>query len=341
MSDHEPTMKYERPPATQPPTGPPTSIREALGKLVWVVAICITLAVICSTAGFLLWKKGTDFVAERARLGPWADICESNKEIEKKMFLAMADKENVKVDSPVAAAPPETPEDDPSKTKNFMGGDGKDISTALRQEVESVFLTGGDVDVEFMPLGQAIPNRTVTILNFWATWCGPCKEEFKDFEKFFAKSSWGDKVRFVPVAIDGDPRSNYLPNPNIEFPSNTKTRLVSRSERAVRKALKSQGIYGDQDIDTLPATIVLDCARKARWVNLGALTTEASWGELRGVLDNLVGKLDTQQCKREEATQKADYPAKKETEAVDKAADGVDTASNNPQKTVDGNTETP
>ncbi len=36
------------------------------------------------------------------------------------------------------------------------------------------------------------------VINYWATWCAPCREEFPDFEK--AKQDFGDKANFVMVS---------------------------------------------------------------------------------------------------------------------------------------------
>ncbi|MEH7109626.1 redoxin domain-containing protein, partial [Bacillus sp. JJ1764] len=38
------------------------------------------------------------------------------------------------------------------------------------------------------------------MLNFWATWCPPCKAEMPDMEKFH--SEVGDKVTILAVNID-------------------------------------------------------------------------------------------------------------------------------------------
>lgn len=39
------------------------------------------------------------------------------------------------------------------------------------------------------------------VINFWATWCGPCRSEMPAFEELYAK--YGDEVSFVMINVDG------------------------------------------------------------------------------------------------------------------------------------------
>lgn len=48
-------------------------------------------------------------------------------------------------------------------------------------------------------LAQA--GDTTLVVNFWATWCGPCVKEIPDFEQVRATSS-PEKVRFLLVSLD-------------------------------------------------------------------------------------------------------------------------------------------
>ena len=47
----------------------------------------------------------------------------------------------------------------------------------------------------------ARPSDTTYVVNFWATWCGPCVQELPDFEKVRTAQA-GQKVKFVLVSLD-------------------------------------------------------------------------------------------------------------------------------------------
>lgn len=47
----------------------------------------------------------------------------------------------------------------------------------------------------------ARPSDTTYVVNFWATWCGPCVQELPGFEQVRAANA-GKKVKFVLVSLD-------------------------------------------------------------------------------------------------------------------------------------------
>jgi thiol-disulfide isomerase/thioredoxin len=57
--------------------------------------------------------------------------------------------------------------------------------------------------LKFPALQQRLarPSDTTYVVNFWATWCGPCVQEMAGFEKVRAAQA-GKKVKFVLVSLD-------------------------------------------------------------------------------------------------------------------------------------------
>lgn len=60
---------------------------------------------------------------------------------------------------------------------------------------------------------------TVTVVNYWATWCPPCIEETPELVR--AANGYGDKVRFVGISIDyGQPEAvrKFIAKYKIPYP---------------------------------------------------------------------------------------------------------------------------
>lgn len=73
---------------------------------------------------------------------------------------------------------------------------------------------------------------TPTVLNVWATWCGPCREELPAFGRLQADA--GTRLRVVGVAQDAPGRSaeyaadNALPFPSVQDETGDLSRALRR-----------------------------------------------------------------------------------------------------------------
>jgi thiol-disulfide isomerase/thioredoxin len=57
-------------------------------------------------------------------------------------------------------------------------------------------------DLDGKPLSIAAAHGKVVLLNFWATWCGPCREEIPDLIGLQAK--YKDRLQIVGISVDDD-----------------------------------------------------------------------------------------------------------------------------------------
>lgn len=94
----------------------------------------------------------------------------------------------------------------------------------------------------------------VTLLHFWAVWCGPCRMELPAFVEF-AKANESEKLRWVAVAND----------PSFEVVDEH----LRREGIAMESLLDSTGAtMNSWQVNAIPTTIVLDGSGKelARYV---------------------------------------------------------------------------
>ena len=101
-----------------------------------------------------------------------------------------------------------------------------------QQPGNSQTVTAPDFTVEDMdgnPVSLSDFVGTPVVLNFWASWCGPCKNEMPDFNT--AWSEYGDRVQFLMVNLTDNTQETlesakaFLATANYGFPVFFDTKL--------------------------------------------------------------------------------------------------------------------
>jgi peroxiredoxin len=95
----------------------------------------------------------------------------------------------------------------------------------------------------------------VVLLNFWASWCGPCKQEMPHLNRLYDKYRASGFV-LLGVNIDDDARaaSNSAVKLGLRFP------VLLDADKAVSR------LY---DLGSMPATVLIDRDGRVRFLHRG------------------------------------------------------------------------
>lgn len=106
----------------------------------------------------------------------------------------------------------------------------------------------------------AHPGKPI-LINFWATWCEPCREEMPALQRFAER--WRARGLVVLTVAVADPRQravDYLWDNQIELP------LIADSAQALSRPWGARAV---------PTTLVLDRRHRIRLQGLGAIDWDA------------------------------------------------------------------
>jgi peroxiredoxin len=95
----------------------------------------------------------------------------------------------------------------------------------------------------------------VVLVNFWATWCGPCREEMPQLNKLYDKyRSSGFVLLGVNVDDDANKGMEVAHKLGVKFP------VLLDTDKKVSK------LY---DLATMPSTVLIDREGRIRYVHRG------------------------------------------------------------------------
>lgn len=129
------------------------------------------------------------------------------------------------------------------------------------------------VDGESISLSEQ--RDKIVLLNFWATWCGPCVREMPAFETL--AKEYKDEVYVIAVNCMED--------------KNTVSKFVKEKGYTFPVAYDVDGeICMKYPSDGIPYTLIIDKEGIVQRIYLGAGTAEEQYEEYKKAIDDLLGK---------------------------------------------------
>ncbi len=113
------------------------------------------------------------------------------------------------------------------------------------------------------------PNGKPLLVNFWATWCDPCREEFPDLVK--ANAAYRGKVDFITISLDDlvdkdTTVPKFLTEMKAEMPTYL---LITPDEDAAMKAVTPEWA------GNLPMTILFAADGSTAYLRKGKIRADA------------------------------------------------------------------
>lgn len=131
-------------------------------------------------------------------------------------------------------------------------------------------VTGFDGEARSLPE----PGRPV-LINYWASWCGPCRRELPLLSAFSAEQG-GNGIQVIGIALEApDPARAFLATVPVHFP--TAWEAPGLADSSVRLG-NARGV--------LPYSVLVDAEGRIRGRRIGAFTDDAdlrAWVERSGV----------------------------------------------------------
>jgi len=113
---------------------------------------------------------------------------------------------------------------------------------------------------EFMDEKGNIQNTStlrgkVVFINFWASWCPPCRAEFPSIQKFYEKYEGNDDLVFLTINLDDEPQAGKL--------------YLEKEKFTIPFLIPNGNIPNEYFSGSLPTTVVLDKTGKIRMHHAG------------------------------------------------------------------------
>lgn len=147
------------------------------------------------------------------------------------------------------------------------------IATPLSQGVPPPDFALRSLDQRNLRLSEY--RSEVVVLNFWAPWCGKCREALRSLDALYAERREAG-LQVLAVAVEGQPDNirDYLSGINVSFPV-----VTDDENNAVSRAY---------DLGKLPLTLLIDREGNLRYMHAGV--TRETNQQITGQLELLLSE---------------------------------------------------
>ena len=123
------------------------------------------------------------------------------------------------------------------------------------------------------------PDGRPLLINFWATWCPPCREEFPDLVKL--DKEFGGKIDVITITLD-DPEdiSTLVPQFLVKMNAQMPTYLLHTPDEEAAMKLVTTEYSGN-----LPLTILYDSTGKTAYLRKGKIRYDTVAAEINKLFD--------------------------------------------------------
>lgn len=178
------------------------------------------------------------------------------------------------------------------------------IEDMVGQEMEDFSIE--TLSGENYTLYEALETHDLMVINFWASWCGPCQYEFPFLEEAWEKYS--DRIGVVALSVEENDTGAILDNFVKEY--GLKFTVMSDGDKLNQKF----GIYG------VPTTIIVNKDKKIVAVEVGAKTSTEEFTNLFDKLLGETGKTENTDAEDSAAEENAPEDSAPEADATEDGA---------------------
>ena len=156
-------------------------------------------------------------------------------------------------------------------------------------------------------LYEALETHDLMVINFWASWCGPCQYEFPFLEEAWEKYS--DRIGVVALSVEENDTGAVLDGFVKEY--GLKFTVMNDGDKLGEKF----GVYG------VPTTLIVNKDKKIVAVEVGAKNSTEEFTELFDKLLSETGKTETTDAENSAAEGNGTEESAPEADATEDGAE--------------------